>query len=60
MNENTEITITLTVGEINFIADTLAELPFKKVNTLLNKVITQGNKQLLSTEKETSEMKIAR
>ena len=49
-----DIKITLTVEEINFILNILAERPYNEVAELIEKIQQQGNKQI-KIEQETGE-----
>lgn len=49
-----DIKITLTVEEINFILNVLAERPYNEVAPLIEKIKQQGNEQI-KVEQETGE-----
>lgn len=44
--DNKEITLIVTIPDVQNIVEALGVLPFNKVNDLLNKVINQTNAQL--------------
>ena len=50
MNETQEISIRLTLGEVNQILDALGGLPYRKVYQLINKIQGQGEAQLQQPE----------
>jgi hypothetical protein len=48
------ITLNLTVDEVNFILETLAEEPFRDVSQLIAKIQFQGNPQVEAAQAEES------
>jgi len=46
MNENQEVKITLTLGEVNQILDALGNVPYRQVFQLIAKIQTQAEAQL--------------
>jgi hypothetical protein len=50
MNESQEISIQLTLGEVNQILDALGGLPYREVYQLVGKIQRQGEAQLQQPE----------
>lgn len=48
--DNNELTVTLTVKEMQTIVDALSDKPFKEVNEILHKIISQSKAQLSPPE----------
>jgi hypothetical protein len=54
MNESQEISIQLTLGEVNQILDALGALPYRQVYQLVGKIQRQGEAQLQQPESTNS------
>jgi hypothetical protein len=54
MNEPEEISLNLTLGEVNQVLDALGALPYRQVYQLIGKIQRQGESQLQQPESTNS------
>lgn len=52
-NQNPNLTLTLSLKEVNIVLSALQEIPFKLADPVLKKIVPQAEQQIKAIERET-------